>query len=1206
MLATSATLLAVVLAAPARLPIEGDKDPGWQARPSFLGNPAAAPSITVADGVVRLSVSEPGRGMKFELPLAGLHADRIDYLVIRYRAAGLAGGYALWVMDALPGGRQVLATDDLKQDGEWHTLAVDLFAAGVEGSVRAVLTEVQCREEPAWIDFDWWRAADDIPAHADVHPPGGRPAADTEQVLRFAQLGELTPHRDWLSSPADQYGAEPQDGALHLFAFGAGRGMKWSTPLPEPLDLSPYRFVAFRYRAEGLAPWGDYAVYLGSAAGGQPPESVQPLRLQQLDADGRWHVAVVPLATRFTARDLAVQVSSAGARGDLWLESLRFCARRPRLAVADLLAIETGWDRARVASPRSVELGVEATTNPVASLGAFGLSDWLPPGRITVEGIPFELPREPAAIGTPEDIDAMASVPIRRRASEIYVLMASRLPDEDAARMGDPVPMTRLTNPERFCFEVDYEDGVVDQFFPVDVSSRRYEVSGGPAVYVLTDLRPVTIERLRLRNRMDSAYPMVAAVTLNQGEPVTARPAVLGLPPAAPASPELTRREPPQNRPGVLAFNDGRLGAELDVATTTGFALSGLSLLLGEDRLLSFTPGPVFSIRSGEKTITSADVRLGSYRWEADGTRLVLPFTSLDPDVPVAGELTIESDAELGLVLRLAVRNVGDRPFAPHVVFPILADLRVGDVEDTWYLYTRKGGVIGNLPIAQRMAYGGEHPLQVDGVFHPTAGVGLAMLTLDTDAIYRHHVIHKDGEGVDLQVEYWPVEVPPGGLVETVPTALRAHTGDWRRALQIYAAWTRSWYRPLVPRKDWFRRVFYYQQALAWGELREPGNGRWRMRETIAKYRDFHGCLDYLHIFDFGQSQVYGRVGDYSHYDELGGLEAMREAIAEAKAAGVPIGLYIEGYLCDDRGVWGREHVSRYDIRRRDGEPLLWPGAPHEHMMCPATDGWRRHLAETYARVAAELQPSGMYIDQYGFADTWKTCWSRDHGHPVPYAPLRGERDTTRAIREAVPPDIATLTEEVPCDATTQYQDGALGYSVTYSDQRLAPHRVELLRFVFPSFKVFQLVSYNRFVEGGWHLLKWPFFNGEGYWLHHGTEDSFCPDARRFLAAALRVLHEHADAFCSEDVEPLVPTLVPTVYANRFSGERETVWTLYNADYRTVRGGLLRVAHVAGTSYRDAFTGARLEPRVVGDQAEIAVELEPWGIGCVVAERSTP
>ena len=92
----------------------------------------------------------------------------------------------------------------------------------------------------------------------------------------------------------------------------------------------------------------------------------------------------------------------------------------------------------------------------------------------------------------------------------------------------------------------------------------------------------------------------------------------------------------------------------------------------------------------------------------------------------------------------------------------------------------------------------------------------------------------------------------------------------------------------------------------------------------------------------------------------LFGYDRARSGGDCTESMGVRTGIYIEGYLCDERGLWGRENVAKYDIREADGKPLLWDGAPTEHMMCPAEAQWREHLADTYRRVAGELKQAGI------------------------------------------------------------------------------------------------------------------------------------------------------------------------------------------------------------------------------------------------------
>ena len=118
-------------------------------------------------------------------------------------------------------------------------------------------------------------------------------------------------------------------------------------------------------------------------------------------------------------------------------------------------------------------------------------------------------------------------------------------------------------------------------------------------------------------------------------------------------------------------------------------------------------------------------------------------------------------------------------------------------------------------------------------------------------------------------------------------------------------------------------------------------------------------------------------------------------------------------------------------------------------------------------------------------------------------------------------------------------------------------------------------------MEGGWHLLKWPFFNGEGTWLHKPDHHRL-PPTRDFLRQAFAILNRYEDAFASSDVEPLVPTRRPTLYANRFSGKRHTVWTFFNADYTTARGELPRLPASQGAASTMPSPASRSAPAARG------------------------
>ena len=74
-------------------------------------------------------------------------------------------------------------------------------------------------------------------------------------------------------------------------------------------------------------------------------------------------------------------------------------------------------------------------------------------------------------------------------------------------------------------------------------------------------------------------------------------------------------------------------------------------------------------------------------------------------------------------------------------------------------------------------------------------------------------------------------------------------------------------------------------------------------------------------------------------------------------------------------------------------------------------------------------------------------------------------------------------------------------------------------------------------------------------------------------------------------------TILPEVRAH------ETVWTLYNANGRSVHGGLLTVKHVPGATYEDAWSGKPLQPSITGGQAHLALDLGPKAVGCIVQKH---
>jgi hypothetical protein len=558
------------------------------------------------------------------------------------------------------------------------------------------------------------------------------------------------------------------------------------------------------------------------------------------------------------------------------------------------------------------------------------------------------------------------------------------------------------------------------------------------------------------------------------------------------------------------------------------------------------------------------------------------------------------------------VENRSDREHAVALTAPLVGPYRLGDDPlDAYYLVPKRGAAFDNRPCTYRERYCGTFPVQFLDTFSPADGRGLALRTLDTDCVRKHYLFTKEAGAMTLGVEYPERTLAPGETFRTPPAILNATDGDWHRGLEAYRRWVRSWHEPLSARKPWFREVFNFRQRFLWwlDPLYDTEAGEFHLQRAVDAARREFGGIDYLHLFDWGNcgrlGRIYGRTGDHSPYDYLGGREAFRAAIKGVQSQGVPVGLYIEGYLLQERGKLGQQFGRQWQLIGRDGQGLYWPDSS-EMFVCPGVPAWREVQASTYATKVEELDVDGMYLDQFGFAGSRKDCWSADHGHAVPSYAVRTERDTTRLVRErieGVKRGVALYTEESPVDVTSQYQDGSFTYAMNAARRTATRVPLNLFRFAVPDFKTIEILYCDK-PTGSWATgVRWVFFNGEAIWLEGPADEWFEPPTRACIRRCYRVLHEHRDAFTSLAPVPLVPTERGGVFANAFPAEGETVYTLYNARHRTVRGPVLRLRHADGARYVDAWH--RRPAKIERDGREVVVHLElgPHGVGCLAVER---
>jgi hypothetical protein len=237
--------------------------------------------------------------------------------------------------------------------------------------------------------------------------------------------------------------------------------------------------------------------------------------------------------------------------------------------------------------------------------------------------------------------------------------------------------------------------------------------------------------------------------------------------------------------------------------------------------------------------------------------------------------------------------------------------------------------------------------------------------------------------------------------------------------------------------------------------------------------------------------------------------------------------------------------------------------------MCSDAEFWPEYLAETVARVCRDTGIDGVRIDEYGHRG-W-VCSNDAHEHifaePGHNAWMQATERACRMVHEKmdeVREGLCLMTEYPGNDHLASTLEAALSHE---SNPRHAPEirpvPCDLFRFYFRHCKMFELGRPETPEQHAWNV-----FNA------HATFGG----SARHPEDVFHTLVENSDAFEGETVTPLVETLVPLVYANRFEGGDKTVWTLFNATGHTVEEPLLAVEPAPGYHYVNLLSGEEISP----------------------------
>jgi iron(II)-dependent oxidoreductase len=149
----------------------------------------------------------------------------------------------------------------------------------------------------------------------------------------------------------------------------------------------------------------------------------------------------------------------------------------------------------------------------------------------------------------------------------------------------------------------------------------------------------------------------------------------------------------------------------------------------------------------------------------------------------------------------------------------------------------------------------------------------------------------------------------------------------------------------------------------------------------------------------------------------------------------------------------------------------------------------------------------------------------------------------------------------------------------------------------------------NRWEHDHTNDLQFAFFNGIGFesWENiWGIWNQMTPRDAEALRRVALVERYTKTLLVSQDWEPHSATRQYGIFASKWPGEAETLWTLVNRNSYAVDGRQLAVAHSDNMHYYDLWNGKEVSTVHEGEQDVLEFPMEANGFGAVLAATSPP
>jgi len=385
-----------------------------------------------------------------------------------------------------------------------------------------------------------------------------------------------------------------------------------------------------------------------------------------------------------------------------------------------------------------------------------------------------------------------------------------------------------------------------------------------------------------------------------------------------------------------------------------------------------------------------------------------------------------------------------------------------------------------------------------------------------------------------------------GERVTLPPVVIQPYVGSWHVAARLYRAWFDS-DRTLRDVPAWVREASGWLLCILKqqnGEIMWP----YTSLDRLCDVADARG-LDILGLFGWAHGGHDHLYPDYHPCAEMGGSEALKKSLTEAKRRGKRAILYANGQLQEREATEFWRTVGKdIAITRRDGE--TYQHTYHKYTNIPK---YRFDLGCLYAQTwydrmlalaiqANELGADGILYDQLAMMSPM-ACYGEGHGHPVPCMVHETERPAfLRRIADhmrRINPEFIVMTEglyDCALDAISLFHGCELGMFYASSSEMLVRLRASRISDPFPELYRMTFPEVMSTVRVPTPMSDRDMVNYTClYGLHFELESRYGPDVTYLLEDRVPDVADYAHVINKPDVAMMKAT--PPAEATRYLKE---------------------------------------------------------------------